>query len=107
MFRNNRMAKDFPRIYSHFGKLFVKPPPRWPTSANLNPGHFLINTAIMADGGCSAEFVEIQKQYLQMATLKGFVWKVSFLCSWGLVLEDFILNSPFDFFRKLNRKIST
>lgn len=37
-----------------------------------------VTAANMADGLYSVDLVEIQKQYLQMAPLKGFLCKVSF-----------------------------
>ena len=57
----------------------------------------LCNAAIMADGKVLVEFGEIQRQYLQMAPLKGFIWKVSFISFLCYPLISLVL-SIFDVF---------
>lgn len=96
------MAKDSARIYSHISSSWYDAKMAGWCYRTQSPMH-LYNAAIMADGKVLVEFGEIQRQYLQMAPLKGFIWKVSIISLLCHSLISLVL-SIFDVFSRKSKK---
>lgn len=89
-------------LLTYFVKLIRRQDGRLVYYRTQSPMH-LCNAAIMADGKVLVEFGEIQRQYLQMAPLKGFIWKVSIISLLCYSLISLVL-SIFDVFSRKSKK---